>query len=200
MTHLVVVAATAAVAFVGTNTDDFVTLLLLTVGIKADRHTWTAIISGQYLGFCVLLIPAVAGAVLFSLVNARLVGLLGILPIALGIRGLTVLVRRPAAGGPPDAALGGVLAVAVLTIANGGDNLAVYIPLYRDLRPGDMITTTATFLVMLGALCVLALGLGRFAQFVPGAVRVCRWATPLVYLAIGVLLLAGVVTRHPVLG
>lgn len=144
---------------------------------------------GQYVGFCVLLAGALAGAALFSLVDASLVGLLGILPIALGARGLMLLIRRKSEGAEPDAVFGGVFQVAVLTVANGGDNQSVYIPLYRDLTAGAMVVTTIVFLIMLGGLCLLALCLGWYARLIPGTVRVCRWVTPFLYIAIGVTLL-----------
>jgi cadmium resistance protein CadD (predicted permease) len=187
--QLAIVIVTAAVAFVGTNTDDFVVLLLLTLGARADRSTWARIIGGQYLGFSLLLAGALVGAALFALVDARLVGLLGILPIGLGVRGLVVLIRQRSEHAEPVAVFGGVFQIAVLTVANGGDNLSVYIPLYRDLAAGAKVVTTVVFLIMLGALCLLALGLGRYARLIPGLVRVCRWVTPFVYIAIGVTLL-----------
>jgi cadmium resistance protein CadD (predicted permease) len=187
--QLVIVIVTAAVAFVGTNTDDFVVLLLLTLGARADRSTWARIVGGQYLGFCLLMAGALAGAALFSLVNARLVGLLGILPIVLGVRGLVLLIRQRSESAEPVAVFGGVFQVAVLTVANGGDNLSVYIPLYRELTTGAKVVTTVVFLIMLGALCLLALGLGRYTRLIPGTFRVCRWVTPFVYIAIGVTLL-----------
>jgi cadmium resistance protein CadD (predicted permease) len=196
VSHLAVVA-TAAVAFVATNTDDFVALLLLALGAGANRAAWARIIGGQYLGFGVLLLGAMAGAALFSLIDPDLVGLLGILPVVLGVRGLVLLVRRESRGAEPDAAVGGVFPVAVLTVANGSDNLSVYIPLYRNMTAGLGVVTTVVFLVMLGVLCVLALVLGRYARLIPGTVRVCRWATPFVYIAIGVTLLVRFATGSP---
>ena len=73
--------------------------------------------------------------------SAAVVGLLGLVPLAIGVKGLLGL--RSAAGGPGDSgaprrskaaerAVGRSLtAAALVTIGAGGDNLAVYIPLFR---------------------------------------------------------------------
>jgi cadmium resistance protein CadD (predicted permease) len=79
--------------------------------------------------------------------------------------------------------------VAIVTVANGGDNVSVYAVLFRQLNPAGLAVTMVVFLVMLGGLCALALVIGRYARLIPGIVRGSKWSTPSVYVIIGALLL-----------
>jgi cadmium resistance protein CadD (predicted permease) len=189
VTQLAAVVAGAVVAFVGTNMDDFVVLLLLILGTGRDQASWRQIVVGQYLGFAVLVVTALAGAALFSLIDVHWIGLLGLLPIGLGINGF----RRAAADASTvpgaDRFAGGVLRIATVTVANGGDNISVYIPLYREMGTGSKVVTTVAFLVMLGLWCLAALILGHHAKLIPGIVRIGRWLTPSVYVLIGIVVI-----------
>ena len=66
---------------------------------------------------------------------ATAAGLLGLIPIALGIRGLL-----STQDGQPKVATNTV-AVAAVTIANGADNISVYTPLFRTIG-GIVILST----------------------------------------------------------
>ena len=115
----------------------------LVAGAPLDRAHRIA--AGQVLGFvAIVCIAAAAAALLFEFSTAA-VGLLGFVPLAIGVRGLIGLLDRPGGAderaGPPrwrqrrpasDRAVGRSLtAAALVTLAAGGDNLAVYIPLFR---------------------------------------------------------------------
>ena len=79
-----------------------------------------------------LVLFAIGMAVLLFEIPTSVIGLLGLVPLTLGGRGLLALrhpeghsrVTRRAVGG-------GFFAAAVVTIGAGGDNLAAYIPLFR---------------------------------------------------------------------
>ena len=89
---------------------------------------------------------AAAAAVLLFEFSAAAVGLLGFVPLAIGLHGLAVLrhrlprqstddelAGRRAGARPPSVPWGAVSRPRPLvTIAAGGDNLAVYIPLFRE--------------------------------------------------------------------
>lgn len=68
---------------------------------------------------------------------------MGLLPLVLGLRAAWMVWREHRAGGAggdePDAAKkgAGVLQVATVTFANGGDNVGVYVPAGRQL--GDVV-------------------------------------------------------------
>jgi cadmium resistance protein CadD (predicted permease) len=79
--------------------------------------------------------------------------------------------------------------VAVVTVANGGDNVSVYTVLFRQLNPAGTAVTIVVFLIMLCGLCALALAVGQHARLIPRIVRGNKWFTPSVYVIIGAVLL-----------
>jgi cadmium resistance protein CadD (predicted permease) len=187
--HLAGVIVTAVGAFVGTNIDDFVVLLLLTLGMPLDGIRRWQIVTGQYLGFCALLvISGLAAAALRSFPESW-VGLLGLFPLALGILGFIRVRRGSAATAEGPILASNMATVAIVTVANGGDNVSVYTLLFRQLNVTDTVITVLVFLLMLGALCAAALVVSQHARLIPGIVRRSRWLTPAVLVIIGVVLL-----------
>jgi cadmium resistance protein CadD (predicted permease) len=187
--HLARVAGTAAGAFVGTNIDDFVVLLLLVLGMPEDGIRRWQIVIGQYLGFAVLLVISACGALALHAVSESWAGLLAVVPLALGVRGLIQAWRAPDTTGETPILAASVARVAIVTVANGGDNVSVYAVLFRQLDPAGTAVTIVVFLLMLGALCVLALVVGQHARVIPGIIRGNKWFTPSVYVIIGAVLL-----------
>lgn len=49
----------------------------------------------------------------------------------------------------------GFLSVAMVTLANGGDNLGVYIPLFANMDPLIILVTVILFWIMVGIWCIL---------------------------------------------
>jgi cadmium resistance protein CadD (predicted permease) len=83
------------------------------------------------------------------------VGLLGLLPLALGIREAAELAHARGATAP-RARRPGALGVALITIANGGDNVAVYAPLFASSNPARVAGLAGIFLAMTGLWLCLA--------------------------------------------
>ena len=114
--------------FAVTNVDDIFVL----VGFFSDRRFRPRqVVVGQYLGMAVLVGASVLAALVSLVLAPPYVGLLGLIPLALGLKKLFDL-RKPidaAQDEIPDrtgaSGLGKINAVAAVTIANGGDNLGV---------------------------------------------------------------------------
>jgi cadmium resistance protein CadD (predicted permease) len=176
--------ASAVGVFVGTDIDD---LVVLTALFGSRRVGQREIVVGQYVGIGVLVAISAVVAAGLLIVPDRWVGLIGILPLALGIRGL---MRGEEHGA---AIVTTTMGVAGLTIANGADNVSVYVPLFRQAG-WDTIVYVAAF----AALVALWLLAARFLASRPSVAAVLdRWGyriVPLVFIAIGVLLLAGSAT------
>jgi cadmium resistance protein CadD (predicted permease) len=149
-------------AFLVTDIDDLFVLVAFFAGAAIrPRH----VVIGQYAGIAFLL--AVSGlAMLFRLVvSVPVVGLLGLLPLALGIREAIELARSrrvgvdDAAAGPeasPVTRRPGILGVAMVTVANGGDNVAVYAPLFASSTPARAAGLVGILLAMTGLWLCLA--------------------------------------------
>ncbi len=185
---LVSIVGLATGAFVGTNIDNgLVTTAQLAT---APPHRVRRIVAGQYTGFVIIVALAAAGAAVLVELPLWAVGLLGLVPIGLGLRGLVVLWRhrgRPAEHRDPIG--GGYFSAALITVGNGGDNLAVYIPLFRQAGPGWAALAAVWMLVLDVGLCALAVLLGRHHRTLGLFERVGAWLTPAVYLVIGVVVL-----------
>jgi cadmium resistance protein CadD (predicted permease) len=178
----------AAGAFVGTNLDNAV--VATTMVAAAPDHRATRIATGQVLGFAVLIVVAVATSIALFEISTRVIGLLGLVPLLLGLRGLVAL--RHAEGRQRVARRGfgtGVTAAALVTVGAGGDNLAVYVPLFRAAGATGRITTAAVFLVGEVLLTLLILGAGRHPRTRAAVTRIGVVASPVLYCAIGVLVL-----------
>jgi cadmium resistance protein CadD (predicted permease) len=175
----------AAGVFVATNVDDLVVL----AAFFADRARRPAsIVVGQLVGMAVLVSASVAVAMASVVVPGRWVALLGLVPLALGIHSAVALVRRRDTGagedGTPARSRSDVLAVAGVTIANGSDNLAVYIPIFAANRRAVAIDV-AVFALLTLVWCGLGYALVRNPLLGRRASRYGRAALPVVLIAVG---------------
>lgn len=200
----------AAGVFAGTNVDDIIVLTVLFLSARASGrprpwHIWL----GQYAGIAVLVAVSALAALGLTLVPDGWVGLLGLVPIALGARGLIAATRNgdnesPAVAGntPPvtgntPPVTGNALAVAGVTIANGADNIAVYTPMFRTLGVAGSVTVTLVFAILVAVWCAAASWLGSHRRIIELAGRYGHWLVPLVFITIGLVILleSGVLTR-----
>ena len=146
---LVILGATA---FAATNLDDAFVLLLF---FGDRRYRARHVFIGQALGVGLLVLLSLVGALAAVALPARVVGLLGLLPIAIGVKQLFERRRdrqdeSEAAAAPPRAA-GWRQAAAVtgITLANGGDNIGVYIPLFATCALLETALILGVFAAML---------------------------------------------------
>jgi len=144
MTEIWVLVAISAAAFVSTNLDNLLMLAAL-LAISSSRPL--PVLAG-YLFATVLVVGAalVIGRV-GDLIDTRYVGLLGLIPIALGLRGLFALLRGRSQPTTERQTSAGFWRTAALILPISGDSLAVYVPLLADTSPGLDAVATATLLV-----------------------------------------------------
>ena len=174
--------AQAAGMFAVTNVDDLVVLALF---FARARSAWQ-VVAGQYLGFTGILLVAVLGALGASLLPAQFRPWLGLIPLALGLKAAWSLWRGGDDDGDPDTAPG-VLAVAGVTLANGGDNIGVYVPVFTVTDA--LWLYVAVFLLLVGVWCLAGWFLAS-RQVVARALA--KWghiALPVVLIGIGLLVL-----------
>ncbi|MFN0242684.1 MAG: cadmium resistance transporter, partial [Planctomycetota bacterium] len=125
--------AVSAAVFASTNVDD---LFLLAAFFADPRLRPRAIVAGQFLGIGALTAASAVAALAALTVPDGYVALLGVVPLALGVKKLVELRRGDRhenddlAQRAATSSASQILAVAGVTIANGGDNLGVYIPLF----------------------------------------------------------------------
>src|SRR5262249_3673836 len=115
---------TATLAFAATNIDDIfvVTLFFSQTGC---RFRSAHIVAGQYLGFTALVAISLVGFFGGLILPRDWIGLLGFLPIFIGIRRW---IHRHDPPQRPKSSVASTITVASVTFATGGDNLCVSPP------------------------------------------------------------------------
>lgn len=184
-------------AFAATDIDD---LLLLAAFFSKAALSARAVFIGQFAGIAVLVLVSVAAALLALTVPPGWSALLGLIPLGMGLRALLKLREGDDDSDEVDEGLEAAeraaqklhsqwLAVAAVTIANGGDNLGVYIPLFA--RSPQLIGLYALVFAVLTALwCVLAWWLVRHPRVGGSITRYGNLALPVVLIALGLVILA----------
>ena len=192
MAGLIGTVGAAAGVFAGTNVDDLIVLTVLFLSARASGrprpwHVWV----GQYAGIAALVAVSAAAALGLTIVPDRWVGLLGLVPIALGVRGLVSAIRSGSSeeAAPPVVATG-PLSVAAVTIANGADNISVYTPMLRTIGLTASLVTVTVFAVLVAVWCAAGSWLGSHQRVVAFVRRYGHWLVPAVFILIGTLILA----------
>ena len=180
MNELVTALGVAVVVFAATNVDD---ILLLAAFFATPDLSPRQVVAGQFLGMTVLVAASVVCALFAVVIPEGWIGLLGLAPLALGVFGLLRLGRADGDSPlKPSGAPGSRsrwLAVAGVTIANGGDNLGVYIPMFSNERR-LLALYVVVFAVLTAVWCVIGKKLARYGQV----------ALPFVLIALGLWILA----------
>lgn len=170
-------------------------LLLLFFGDR--RYRARHVFVGQAAGVGLLVLISLALALLALALPAGLVGWLGLLPIALGVRQLigrrrgteadqsaAVAATRDASGWRRAAAVAGV------TLANGGDNIGVYVPLFAARPPAEVALLLAVFAVMLLVWTLAGYYLARHSPVAQRVRRLSGGVMPWVLIGLGIVILA----------
>jgi cadmium resistance protein CadD (predicted permease) len=176
----------AALAFVGTDIDNMLVTMAMVAGAPPERARRIAL--GQFLGFWIVVgVAAATAAALFEFSPAA-VGLLGLVPLAIGIHGLLAL-RHGGAHADRRTPGSSLTAAFLITVGTSGDNLAAYIPLFRV----GGVSRSAVILVVfaVGELLLTAIVLvgGRQPRLRTALIRLGALALPLLYCAVGILVL-----------
>jgi cadmium resistance transport/sequestration family protein len=139
---------TSILAFVSTNIDD---LFILTLFLGNKKNKISNVYIGQFAGIIALIVVSLTGSYVGNFIDSRYVGLLGLFPIYLGVKQLIQLFKKqnPEDSTPVEtAATVGIVGVATVTFANGGDNIGTYIPLFTALTLSQKLMMVVVFLIM----------------------------------------------------
>ncbi|AFY31845.1 cadmium resistance transporter [Calothrix sp. PCC 7507] len=194
------------IAFAATNIDDIIILLLFFSQVDANfrrRH----VVIGQYLGFTAIIIASLPGFFGGLVIRRELIGLLGLLPIAIGFKQLlhqepenteiqtvTTDFKQSSPHNPILSFLFSILhpqtyKVVAVTVANGGDNISIYIPLFAGHSFASLGIILSVFLVMLGFWCAIAYWLSRHASIAYILSRYGKHVIPFVLISLGLFIM-----------
>ena len=188
------------VVFVSTNLDD---IFLLSAFFADPGLRPRSVVGGQFLGIGALTAASALAALAALVIPEGWTALLGIVPLVLGVRGLVALRRGADADADageariraPERSAGRrtrsqALAVAGVTVANGGDNLGVYIPLFAN-APAAIPVYAAIFAAMTAVWCWMGYLLVNNRWAGAPLRRYGHVVLPFVLIALGLYILSG---------
>ena len=179
-------------SFAGTNIDDLFINTLLFAGAK-NKADQRSILLGKYLGIGILVLLSILGASGLRLLAPQYIGMLGLVPLALGTKEIISALRSKDidADSKPDAKSSNLLLnTALITVANGADNLGIYIPLFASFAPWQTALTLLVFSVLIWVWCYLGKRLASLPALKDALARYKQTLVPIVYIALGVYILA----------
>lgn len=179
-------------SFVATNIDDIAILMLFFAQNATFRPKH--IVIGQYLGFTALILISLTGFFGGLILPRYWIGLLGLIPIAIGLSNLinwgdaseeveaqTELSEDTIAPFLSPQAY----AVAVVTFANGGDNIGVYVPLFANSNLESLAIIIGIFFLLVGVWCYAAYKLTQQGAIADVLTRYVNYFIPVVLIGLG---------------
>lgn len=166
--------------------------MLLTIFFSQRNARTSTIVIGQLVGLGALTIASILAARLAVQLPAGWVPFLGLVPIYLGLREVFSKSEDDddATAGKPALHWG---AIAAITIANGGDNLGVYIPVVAAQSSAGIAVISAMFLVFTVLWCGLAAAAVRHPTWDENVRTFSTRFGPYILIAVGL----WIVSEHP---
>lgn len=182
---------TAAAVYVATGIDYLVILILLFSQIKKGqaKHIWI----GQYIGTAII----IGASLLVALGVANLIpqqwviGLLGLLPLYLGVK---IWIK-----GEEDEDESSILSlfssgkfnqlfltVTFIVLASSADDFSIYIPYFTALNMIEIIVAIIVFFIMVGVLCYVSYRLASIDLVSEKIEKYERWIVPIVFIGLGI--------------
>ncbi|MBD1885925.1 cadmium resistance transporter [Microcoleus vaginatus] len=191
-------------SFAATNIDDMVISMLFFAQVN-DTFRPRHIFVGKYLGFAALIAASLPGFFGGLIVPKAWIGLLGLVPIAIGISHLikkendedevqAVSGEFNRKSNSPVSKLANLfnpqtLNVAAVTVANGGDNIGIYLPLFASSDLPSLVVILAVFSVMVGVWSYAAYLLTRQRAIARILTRYTKAVVPFVLIGLGIFIL-----------
>jgi cadmium resistance protein CadD (predicted permease) len=155
-------------------------------------HKWQVVV-GQYIGIGALVAVSALGSLLSLLVPEYVIGLLGIVPITIGVIRLLHLrnnsyksneIKMPVSKWHNHLS---ILTVASVTFSNGGDNIGIYTPLFAKYNSAfEVIYISSIFMIMTAVWCIIAYYLVRHPLIATRMKKTGYIIFPLVLIGLGI--------------
>ena len=188
MIEVIVLSITS---FIGTNIDDMLIDIFFFSSVSSRKDIQNIVV-GKYIGIGTLILISIAGAMGLGFVPMEYVRYLGLIPIGLGIKELVCNYRKCDEEDQETEKLksrGMAGNVALITMANGADNIGVYLPLFISFSLSEYVIFSSVFVLMIGLWCVLGYQASRLPLLKNGMNRYKSVIVPIVYIGLGIYIL-----------
>ncbi|HFR3773940.1 TPA: CadD family cadmium resistance transporter [Streptococcus suis] len=184
---------TSIILYSGTAVDLLI-ILMLFFAKRKSRKDIINIYLGQFLGSVSLILLSLLFAFVLDYIPSKeILGLLGLIPIFLGLKVLLL-------GDSDGEAIAKeglikdnknlIFLVAMITFAScGADNIGVFVPYFTTLNLANLIVALLTFLVMIYLLVFSAQKLAQVPSVGETLEKYSRWFIAVVYLGLGIYIL-----------
>lgn len=184
---------TSIILYSGTAVDLLI-ILMLFFAKRKSRKDIINIYLGQFLGSVSLILLSLLFAFVLNYIPSKeILGLLGLIPIFLGLK---VLLLGDSDGeaiakdGLQKDNKNLIFLVAMITFAScGADNIGVFVPYFITLNLANLIVALLTFLVMIYLLVFSAQKLAQVPSVGETLEKYSRWFIAVVYLGLGIYIL-----------
>ncbi|VRL21849.1 Cad superfamily protein [Streptococcus pneumoniae] len=177
--------------YISTSIDYLIILIILFAQLSQNKQKWH-IYAGQYLGTGLLVGASLVAAYVVNFVPEEwMVGLLGLIPIYLGIRFAIVgedaeeeeeeIIERLEQSKANQL----FWTVTLLTIASGGDNLGIYIPYFASLDWSQTLVALLVFVIGIIIFCEISRVLSSIPLIFETIEKYERIIVPLVFILLG---------------
>lgn len=184
---------TSIILYSGTAVDLLIILMLFFAKRKSKKDIIN-IYLGQFLGSVSLILLSLLFAFVLDYIPSKeILGLLGLIPILLGLK---VLLLGDSDGeaiakeGLRKDNKNLIFLVAMITFAScGADNIGVFVPYFTTLNLANLIVALLTFLVMIYLLVFSAQKLAQIPSVGETLEKYSKWFIAVVYLGLGMYIL-----------
>ncbi|MBS7907276.1 CadD family cadmium resistance transporter [Streptococcus suis] len=184
---------TSIILYSGTAVDLLI-ILMLFFAKRKSRKDIINIYLGQFLGSVSLILLSLLFAFVLDYIPSKeILGLLGLIPILLGLK---VLLLGDSDGeaiakeGLRKDNKNLIFLVAMITFAScGADNIGVFVPYFTTLNLANLIVALLTFLVMIYLLVFSAQKLAQVPSVGETLEKYSKWFIAVVYLGLGIYIL-----------
>ena len=212
---MITTIVTALVAFISTNIDDIFVLILF----FSQRNKSTQIyhiVLGQYLGIGLLTIISIIGALGISIISENYIGLLGLIPIFLGVKEYldykrnTIEIEEGITNKEIEAYTNkeiienkekpiisflkrlinpSVIKVVGVTLANGSDNIGIYVPIFSGVSLLNILVILIIFIILTAIWCFIAIKLVEYPFINRSIEKYNHIFVPIIFIGLGVFIL-----------
>lgn len=185
---------TAIAVYISTSID-YLFILLIIFSQSYTKKGVRQIYWGQYLGTGILVAVSLFAAYVLNFIPQDwVIGLLGLIPIYLGVRVALVgeeeeedeVVEKLETRDTSRL----FWTVALITIASGGDNLGIYIPYFAALSALEIGVALVVFAISIALLCYISYRLAKVSFVSETLEKYERIIVPVVFIGLGLYIMA----------